>query len=208
MLFPLIFANFVGFSLYREKQVHAMQITKDTLVRLTYTLRYDKADGDIIESFDEKKALDIVMGHGVLFPVLEEKIMGLKAGDTFSLNLTPQEAYGEYDEEKVVRRPKVELLEGLPEEAAENIFEGNILQIVVDNEETHETMVMNAMVVEIKDDIVTLDFNHPLTGENLFFEGKILSVRPATAEEIKAAEEDEDDDDIQDEDIEDDQAEA
>lgn len=185
-----------------------MQITKDTLVRLTYTLRYDKADGDIIESFDEKKALGIVMGHGVLFPVLEEKIMGLKAGDTFSLNLTPQEAYGEYDEEKVVRRPKVELLEGLPEEAAENIFEGNILQIVVDNEETHETMVMNAMVVEIKDDIVTLDFNHPLAGENLFFEGKILSVRPATAEEIKAAEEDEADDDIQDEDIEDNQAEA
>ncbi len=171
-----------------------MQITKDTLVQIIYTLRYDKADGEIIESIDEKKPLDIVIGRGVLFPVFEEKIMGLKAGDTFSVSLTPQEAYGEYDEEKLVRVPKAELLEGLPEEANDNIFEGNILPIVDDDEITYE-----AMVVEIKDDIVSLDFNHPLAGEQLYFEGKILSVRQATAEEIKAAEEDEEAEDDQDE---------
>lgn len=158
-----------------------MKIAKDTLVKLTYTLRFDKADGEVIEEIGEKDAMDIVVGHDVLLESFEAKIMGLQAGDTFAFSLNPQEAYGEYDEEKLVRVPKAELLEGLPEEAAENIYEGNIIPIVDADETTYE-----ALITEIQDDIVSLDFNHPLSGETLFFEGKILAVRQATEAEIKA----------------------
>lgn len=161
-----------------------MKIAKDTLVKLTYTLRFDKADGEIIEEIGEKEAMEIVVGHGVLLESFEEQITGLQAGDSFAFSLTPTEAYGDYNEEKFVRVPKAELLEGLPEEAAENIFEGNIIPIVDADETTYE-----AMITEIQDDIVALDFNHPLAGETLFFEGKILAVRQATAADIKAAEE-------------------
>lgn len=158
-----------------------MEIAKDTLVKLTYTLRFDKADGEIIEEIGEKDAMEIVVGHDILLESFEAKIMGLQAGDTFAFNLNPQEAYGEYDEEKLVRVPKAELMEGLPEEAAENIYEGNIIPIVDADETTYE-----ALITEIQDDIVSLDFNHPLAGETLFFEGKILAVRQATEAEIKA----------------------
>ncbi|MDE5742947.1 MAG: FKBP-type peptidyl-prolyl cis-trans isomerase, partial [Bacteroidales bacterium] len=113
-----------------------MEIAKDTLVKLTYTLRFDKADGEVIEEIGEKDAMEVVVGHDVLLESFEAKIMGLKAGDTFAFSLNPQEAYGEYDEEKLVRVPKAELLEGLPEDAAENIYEGNIIPIVDADETT------------------------------------------------------------------------
>jgi FKBP-type peptidyl-prolyl cis-trans isomerase SlyD len=45
---------------------------------------------------------------------------------------------------------------------------------------------LNGLVMEITDDIVKMDFNHPLAGENLFFKGEILEVREATDEEIAA----------------------
>lgn len=161
-----------------------MKIEKNSLVKLTYTLRFDKADGEIIEEIDEKEAMEVVIGHDILLETFEAKIMGKEAGDTFAFSLSPEEAYGEYDEEKLVRVPKAELLEGLPEEAAENIYEGNIIPIVDADETTYE-----ALVTAIEDEIVSLDFNHPLSGEVLFFEGRILAVRQATVDEIKAAEE-------------------
>ncbi len=164
--------------------MNGMKIAKDTLVKLTYTLRFDKADGEIIEEIGEKDAMEIVIGHGVLLDTFEAKIMDLQPGDSFSFSLNPAEAYGDYDEEKLVRVPKAELLEGLPEDAAENIYEGNIIPIVDADETTYE-----ALITEIKDDIVSLDFNHPLSGETLFFTGQILAVGQATAEAIKAAEE-------------------
>ena len=70
-----------------------MEIAKDTLVKLTYTLRFDKADGEIIEEIGEKDAMEIVVGHDVLLESFEAKILGLKAGDTFAFSLSPQEAY-------------------------------------------------------------------------------------------------------------------
>lgn len=161
-----------------------MKITKDSLVKLTYTLRFDKADGEIIEEIGEKDAMEIVVGHDILLESFENRITGLQAGDTFAFSMTPEEAYGEYDEEKLVRVPKAELLEGLPEEAAENIYEGNIIPIVDADETTYD-----ALVTAIEDDIVSLDFNHPLAGEVLYFTGKIVAVRQATAAEIKAAKE-------------------
>lgn len=161
-----------------------MKIAKDTLVKLAYTLRFDKADGEIIEEIDEKEAMEVIIGHDILLESFEAKLIGKEAGDTFAFSLNPEEAYGEYDEEKLVRVPKTELLEGLPEEAAADIYEGNIIPIVDADETTYD-----ALVTAIEDEIVSLDFNHPLSGEVLFFEGRILAVRQATAAEIKAAEE-------------------
>ncbi len=145
-----------------------MKIEKNSRVKIAYTLKYDGAKGDIIENVSEENPLEVVIGTEDLLEKFEEKIMGLKANDTFEFILSPEDAYGNYDEEGVVSVPKTELMEDVSDIT---ISEGEIIPIVTDDEEE-----MEAVVLEIDKDIVTLDFNHPLAGETLFFEGKIISV--------------------------------
>ncbi len=146
-----------------------MKIEKNSRVKLSYVLKYDDANGDIIEQISAENPIDVVIGAEDLLEKFEEKIMGLKAGDTFEFTLSPEDAYGNYDEDGIVSIPKAELMEDV--EGVE-ILEGDIIPVVTDDDDKE----MEAVVLEIKDDIVTLDFNHPLAGETLYFSGKIISV--------------------------------
>ena len=147
-----------------------MKIEKNSRVKLAYTLKYDHADGEIIETVSPENPLEAVIGEEDLLEKFEEKILGLKKGDTFEFVLSPEEAYGNYDEEGVVSVPKSELMEDVDENDVE-IMEGMIVPIVTDDNEE-----MEAVVLEINGDIITLDFNHPLAGETLYFSGKIVDV--------------------------------
>ena len=146
-----------------------MKIEKNSRVKLAYILRYDDAKGDIIESVSAENPLEIVVGNEDLLETFEEKIMGLKAGNSFEFALSPEQAYGNYDEEGIVGVPKAELMEDV--EGIE-ISEGEIVPVVTDDGEE-----MEAVVLEIENDIVTLDFNHPLAGETLHFSGTIVEIK-------------------------------
>ena len=146
-----------------------MKIEKNSRVKLAYTLKYDNAQGEIIETVSAEKPLEVVVGEEDLLSKFEEKIMGLKTGDTFEFSLSPEEAYGNYDEEGIVSVPKAELMEDVD---GVEISEGEIVPIVTDDDEE-----MEAVVLEIENDIVTLDFNHPLAGETLYFSGKIVEIK-------------------------------
>ena len=145
-----------------------MKIEKNKLVKLAYTLKYDHANGDVIETVSAENPLEAVIGAEDLLEKFEEKIMGLKTGDTFEFTLSPEEAYGTYDEEGIVSVPKAELMEDVD---GIEISEGEIVPLVTDDDEE-----MEAVVLEIENDIVTLDFNHPLAGETLYFSGKIVGI--------------------------------
>jgi len=146
-----------------------MKIEKNSHVKLAYALRYDDAKGDIIENVSAENPLEIVIGTEDLLEKFEKKIMGLKTDDTFEFVLSPEEAYGNYDEEGIVAVPKAELMEDVD---GIEISEGEIVPVVTDEGEE-----MEAVVLEIEGDIITLDFNHPLAGETLYFSGKIVEVK-------------------------------
>jgi FKBP-type peptidyl-prolyl cis-trans isomerase SlyD len=148
-----------------------MKIEKNNRVKLAYVLKYDHANGDMIENVTAENPLEVIIGDEDLLEKFEEKIMGLKKGDTFEFTLLPEEAYGNYDEEGIVSVPKAELMEDVSEDDNIEIHEGMIVPIVTDDDEE-----MEAVVLEIDGDIVTLDFNHPLAGETLCFSGKIVDV--------------------------------
>ena len=145
-----------------------MRVKKNSCVKLAYTLKYDKADGDIIETISAENPLEVAIGEEDLLEKFEKNILGLKKGDTFEFTLTPEEAYGNYDKEGIVRVPKTELMEDVEDV---QISEGEIVPIVTDDGEE-----MEAVVLEIENNIVTLDFNHPLAGETLYFSGEIVEV--------------------------------
>ncbi|MCL2027245.1 MAG: FKBP-type peptidyl-prolyl cis-trans isomerase [Bacteroidales bacterium] len=145
-----------------------MKIEKNSRVKLAYTLKYDNANGDIIENIVAENPLEVIIGDEDLIEKFEEKIMGKKKGDVFEFILSPENAYGNYDEEGIVSIPKAELMEDV--EGVE-ISEGMIVPIVTDDDEE-----MEAVVLEIDGDIITLDFNHPLAGETLYFSGQIIDI--------------------------------
>jgi len=150
------------------QKISFMKIEKNSRVKLAYTLKYDNANGDIIEHIVAENPLEVIIGDEDLIEKFEEKIMGKKKGDVFEFILSPENAYGNYDEEGIVSIPKAELMEDV--EGVE-ISEGMIVPIVTDDDEE-----MEAVVLEIDGDIITLDFNHPLAGETLYFSGQIIDI--------------------------------
>lgn len=158
-----------------------MKIGKDTIATIVYTLRYDNAQGDIIEQVDEKEPMEALMGHDVMLEVLEKNLQGLQPGDSFEFVIGEGEGYGEYDEEKIVTVPQAELLAAVPEEEEVELQEGDTIPI-----EDMDGVEYQALVLKKEEGKITLDFNHPLAGETLHFMGKVLGVRKATQQEIEA----------------------
>ncbi|KQS28221.1 peptidylprolyl isomerase [Dyadobacter sp. Leaf189] len=157
-----------------------MKVEKNNVVALTYSLQIPDSDGemDVVEVVSEDDPMYFIQGISGLPEGFESQIEGLSAGDTFEFTVEPEEGYGEYDEEAIVELPKaVFQMEDVDQDELLQI--GNIIPMTNEDGER-----MHGQVVEIKEDIVLMNFNHPLAGKQMHFSGQILSVRPATPEEI------------------------
>ena len=148
------------------------------MVTLTYDLRVDDEHGEVIEQATEEKPLQFLYGAGVMLPKFESQLSGLREGEPFTIRLNKNDAYGEVNEDAVVELPKhVFLVNGTFDE--ELVKVGNTVPMMSSNGQR-----LNGLVLEVDDDIVKMDFNHPLAGEDLFFAGKVLEVREASDEEV------------------------
>ena len=155
-----------------------MIISEKTIVTLSYDL-YVGDENELMESATPEQPLVFCQGIGMMLPKFETQIAGLKAGDTFDFSISHEDAYGEYDDESLIDLPRAVFeINGKFDE--EMIFEGNIVPLM-DKDKNR----INAQIVSVDDDTVSVDLNHPLAGENLHFVGKILTVRAATDDEIK-----------------------
>ncbi len=147
-----------------------MTVADNCVVKIDYTLKNNQ--GQVLDSSSEKAPLAYIHGKGNLISGLEKELSGMKVGDRTEVVLQPSEAYGERSEELVTSVPRTELAQ-IPE-----LKEGIQLQA----QTAQGVQVLT--VAEIKEDTVTLDANHPLAGEVLNFDVKVVDVREATAEEI------------------------
>jgi FKBP-type peptidyl-prolyl cis-trans isomerase SlyD len=148
-----------------------MKIAKNAVVSLTYQLA--DADGTVIE-----KAGDPISylhgGYDGIFPTVEEALEGKKIGDTFSVSMEPDDAFGEYEHELVRAEPR----DMFPKEVAVGMqFEGG-----AEGDDDEDFMLYT--VTEVTADEVTVDGNHPLAGKSLVFSGTVTGVRAASAEEL------------------------
>ncbi len=113
----------------------------------------------------ESGPLELVIGSGELFPQVEAALVGMVQGEKKSVTIKAEDAFGEFDEERVFSVPAADLPEDFEaEEGDELILSGE------DDEEIGVT------VVEITDKEVTFDANHPLAGQNLTFELELLQI--------------------------------
>lgn len=145
-----------------------MQITQNHVVTLKYNV--SDPEGQVIDA----GAKPIVYLHGRqsdIFPKLEKALEGKKVGDEVKLILEPVDAFGDYDENMV----RVEPMDIMPPGCEVG------MEIQGNSEDGHQAIFT---VAKIENGLVLLDANHPLAGVTIVFQCSVLSVRPASAEEL------------------------
>ncbi len=148
------------------------------MVTLTYSLYIDDENGKLVEQATEARPLKFLYGAGMMLPKFETGLAGLREGEAFTIKLDVKDAYGDVDENAVVELPiRFFMVDGKVD--YELVREGNIVPMI-DSEGRH----LNGMVLEVGDEFVRMDFNHPLAGEDLYFAGNVLSVSEASEEEL------------------------
>jgi FKBP-type peptidyl-prolyl cis-trans isomerase SlyD len=143
-----------------------MPIADNDVVTFHYTLKGDT--DEVIDSSAGGEPLAYLHGHGNIVPGLERELTGKSVGDRLQVRVPAAQGYGEYDRALVQKVPR-RALKGIA-----NLRVGLRLQA------GHQAVI----VKHIAGDMITLDGNHPLAGQDLNFDVEITAVRPATEEEL------------------------
>lgn len=151
-----------------------MKITPQCVVALTWTLK--DTLGDVLDELDEP--VEFLLGGTDLLAKIEQALQGHEAGAQVDLHLEPEDAFGDYDENRVFLEPRrifpAELEEGMT-------FDGAALPAGASANIPADAIYT---VTEIYPEHVVLDGNHPLAGIAIRLSAKVASVREASVEEV------------------------
>ena len=147
-----------------------MKIGKDVVVGLIYQSKLES--GTVIDQAVQEEPLEYVHGYYHILSGLETALEGKDLGDSFTVTLPPEEAYGEYNDALVQRVSTEELQE------VDKIEVG--MRFLAETEEGE----IPVEVTEIDGDDVVVDGNHTFAGQTLTFDIEVVSLRPATEQEI------------------------
>jgi len=114
----------------------------------------------------ESGPMTFVLGEAILFPQIDEEIVGMAPGEKRKILILAADAFGEYDKEKVFTVPRADLPEDLVPEVGD--------ELLLSNEEDEE---LGVIVLKTTVEEVTFDGNHPQAGQNLTFEVELLSIQ-------------------------------
>lgn len=155
-----------------------MQITANKVVSLKYKLS-DAQTGEQIEETNETNPLVFLHGVGSLIPDFENNLSGKITGDSFDFKIVASNAYGEHDPQHIAMIP-ANIFHDENGQFDNEMFQVGSMIPMSDSEGNH----LNGRILEVTDENVKMDFNHPLAGTDLHFTGVVLDVREATADEI------------------------
>lgn len=148
-----------------------MSITENQVVSIHYELK-DVDNGEVLDTNLNAAPLSFIVGKGQIIPGLEEKIKELSVGSKADITVAAADAYGVYDANAVQTLPK-EQFAGLELQVGMTLYgqgeHGETVQVIVKN---------------FNDEMVEIDFNHPLAGKDLLFAVSVVEVRDASADEI------------------------
>ncbi len=152
-----------------------MKISKGKQVKVEYQLRLESFDGELVEETTKDKPETFIVGDNSMLDVFENQLLDKEAGDEFKIKIEPQDAFGEYDPEALIEFSEEEFYELVGEDKGD--FELGAY-FPMEDEDGNQ---YDGFITEMEEDRIVIDFNHPLSGETLFFTGKILDVSDAKA---------------------------
>ncbi len=149
------------------------------LVSVTYQLLIEKDGGDaIVEEMTKEKPFLFISGFDTTLEDFEKQLLTYKKGDLFDFIVSKDKAYGDYEEGRVVYLDK-SIFSINNHFDHEHIYKGAVVPL--QNEDGNHFL---GHVLDITDDKVKMDLNHPLAGKDLNFRGEVLELRDATDEEV------------------------
>lgn len=148
-----------------------MQISKDAVVHIHYTLKNDA--GEVLDSSEGAEPLAYMHGNGNLIAGLEKALEGKQSGDSLQVSIPPAEGYGVRD---------ASLIQEVPRSAFGGISKVEVgMQFQAESNYGPRTVT----VTQVTGDTVTVDGNHPLADETLHFNVQVVEVRAASEEELE-----------------------
>ncbi|MBO5676772.1 MAG: peptidylprolyl isomerase [Bacteroidaceae bacterium] len=151
-------------------------------ITVAYSLYTDNSEGvhELVEQAPVEHPFQFITELGVALEAFEAKLKDLNAGDEFDFTLSVDEAYGPYEQEHVIELPKSTfMLNGRFQNDV--IYEGAVIPLV--NADGNR---FQGLVLEVKEEVVIIDLNHPLAGKELHFKGSVVTSREATDAEVTA----------------------
>lgn len=158
------------------------QQTPNKYVTVAYELYTDNDKGihELVEKAPIEHPFQFISGLGIALDSFENKILALTEGEAFDFVLKVDEAYGPYEQDHVIELPKETFaINGHFDK--DMVYPGAVLPLV-----NADGMRFQGLVLELKDNTVIIDLNHPLAGKDLHFKGQVVTMRDATNEEIQA----------------------
>jgi FKBP-type peptidyl-prolyl cis-trans isomerase SlyD len=145
-------------------------VQKGVVVSMEYSL---KIDGEVIDSSEGQDPLEFLAGHSNIISGLEREMLGMKVGDSKDVVVPPKDGYGEYNEEAFLDVPSKQFPQDM------KVEEGLELTVRDDSGQARY-----ARIESVEGETVRLNFNHPLAGDELHFNVKVVNLREPTSEEL------------------------
>ena len=139
----------------------AETVSKGKVVSLEYTLKLE--DNQVVDSNVGKVPLTYMQGANEIIPGLESAVEGMTLGQAKHVVVAPSQGYGDRNLNAFQEIPK--------EKAPKDVRVGTRL-----HGKDKAGQDVRPIVIEVKDDTVLLDFNHPLAGKTLFFDLKVVNI--------------------------------
>ena len=141
-----------------------------TVYGIEYTVKNSK--GEVVDSNKGQAPLEFIAGQGQIIPGLEKEVEAMEVGEEKTIVVKAEDAYGERNEEWVETLPK-EQFEGIDLQKGMTLYG-----------QSPDGQTIAVTVKDFNDKEVTIDYNHPLAGEDLTFDVKVVTKRDATLEEL------------------------
>ncbi len=149
------------------------------VIALTYELREGGPEGNVLEAVKKDQPIEFLFGAGRLNKSFENNVKQLAEGETFDFMIQSEQAYGPVNDKAIVDLPKsIFIIDG--KLAEDLLVEGNII-----NMEDKEGNPHRGKVMDVGEEKIKMDFNHPLAGMDLHFRGEVVSKREPTPEELQ-----------------------
>ena len=144
-----------------------MTITIEQGTKVTMSFSLALENGEVIDSNFDSEPATFVLGDGNLLPGFEVPLQGLKAGDQAEFVIAPENAFGQRNPENIQKLARDNF-------GQESIAVGDVFSFQNGDGE------LPGVVVEIGNELVKVDFNHPLAGRNIIFKVDIVEVSPSS----------------------------
>ncbi|AUC77501.1 peptidylprolyl isomerase [Olleya sp. Bg11-27] len=140
------------------------QVKENSAVKVNYTGKL--SDGQIFDSSEGKEPIEFTLGQGQLIPGFEKGLIDMKLNEKKTITIAKEEAYGDINEALRQEVSKTDL----PQDMKPEVGMG-LVSKAPDGRET------NLLVVEVKEDTIVLDANHPLAGKDLIFDLEVVEIK-------------------------------